>query len=604
MDALASARLAAGLMEVVSDAVLVVGLADLRIEAHNAEAARLYDVAREGLVGARYDEAVAIDPRSAREALRQRRDFVPLRFHRRCDGTHLPVEIRIRYVEDEDGGRALLAIRRVSEREVGPRHENEAEAKFRAIFDSSAFPILMVDGHGLIIDANGCAEACYRFPARELIGMPLARLTGSEELARNLYLSRPTFVPAAEHRRADGSAFLAEMLISYPQLPRRPWALALVRDVTEEQRAYRLLKESEYRWQCALEGHGDGVWDWDLADDSLWVSEQFKNILGFSEGDEIRHWPQLIHPRDLDRFRRSIGDHLARRSALHESEFRMRCRDDAYRWVASRGRVVSADQHGRPLRMIGTLRDIDEAHGAQERERQQLQELAHAGRLITLGETASVLAHEINQPLTAIRNFSAVAQRRLPRESDATLQEAIGMISAQAMRAGEVVHRIRDFMRKSPPRWEPVAINELAAAMIGFVKFEAEQHGLELATRFDPALPTIRADRLQIGQVVLNLIRNAIESMDAGAPVQSIEVRSFTRPEGIELQVADAGVGLTGAARTALFEPFVTTKAEGSGLGLAICRSIVESHKGSLWARPNSPRGMIFGFELPFNQRT
>jgi len=594
-----SGRLLPELLAVVSDAVLVVDLDSMCVRAHNAKAAKLYDYPVGGLDGLRYDRALAVDPDSAADLLRQRRPYVPLRFHRRRDGKHISVEIRARFLEQEGHRLALLALRRRAEAGPELHGRNEAEERFRAIFEASAFPILLLDMEARVVDLNPCAESTYRRTRATMLGQTLASLTGAQELGRNLFLSRVTFVPANAHLRGDGSVFHAEILISYPRPIRRPWALALVRDVSEEQRALQMLRESERRWQFALEGHGDGVWDWDLSDGRVWVSDQLRRILGFAAGKALPALAALVHPRDLRRFQRSVGDHLSGRSELHEVEFRMCCEDGEYRWMICRGRLVEHDGEGRPRRMVGTLRDIHEAHGARERERIQLQELAHVGRLVTLGESATVLAHEINQPLTAIKNFGGVARRRLPDGCDPRLREALDMISAQALRAGEVVRRMRDFMSKSPSNWQCLTVNELITSMIRFVQFEADQRGVEFVLALDPEVPELHADRLQIEQVLLNLMRNAIEAINGGEAPGVVTVCSAYRHGRVEFEVHDNGGGLQGAARTALFEPFVTTKSDGSGLGLVICKSIVEAHGGEMWARDNEPQGMIFGFSLP-----
>jgi two-component system sensor kinase FixL len=229
-------------------------------------------------------------------------------------------------------------------------------------------------------------------------------------------------------------------------------------------------------------------------------------------GNDI--WPERLHPADLRRAMAVFDAHLRGREPIADVEFRLRCEDGTYRWVAVRGKVMERNAAGKALRMTGTVRDVHDRHLAVEREKRQAQELARAGRLIHVGEMATALAHELNQPLTAIRNFSGVVLRRLDAVGPLAdpIREPLQMIAQQALRAGEIVHRVRGFVRKGRPVTAPVAIGRRAqrGAFHAARSRRQQRAGRGGSGR---RLPPVLADHVQLEQVLANLIRNAIDAM-------------------------------------------------------------------------------------------
>jgi PAS domain S-box-containing protein len=248
------------------------------------------------------------------------------------------------------------------------------------------------------------------------------------------------------------------------------------------------------------------------------------------------------------------------------------------------------------------VRDVHEAHLRAELEQHQQRELAHAARLIHAGEMASALAHELNQPLTAIRNFSGVVQRRLEQMGDAgtAIRAPVRMIAEQALRAGEIVHRVRGFVRKGAPVTAPVDLDEVVRDVMRFTEHEARHQGVELVPVLAGDLPLLLADRLQLEQVVSNLVRNGIEAMaTVSGPRQLRILTCLTVDQQLELRVSDRGPGLAPTLGRDPFTPFVSTKAQGMGLGLAICRTIIENHGGRIWVAESSAHGCTFCISLP-----
>ncbi|HYH23172.1 MAG TPA: PhnD/SsuA/transferrin family substrate-binding protein [Azospirillum sp.] len=249
------------------------------------------------------------------------------------------------------------------------------------------------------------------------------------------------------------------------------------------------------------------------------------------------------------------------------------------------------------------LREAAERRRAEEEARLRQREMDHVGRLSILGEMASTLAHELNQPLGAIANYARGCTRRLESGTveAAQLAEATRAIAEQADRAAGIIARIRDFVRKRAPQVGPLDLNEAVRAAVSLCEPLARRDGIAVTLDLADGLPPVSADRVQIEQVVLNLVKNALDAMeDQPRGTAGVTVRTAADGDGrVEVAVADRGHGLSPEARARLFDPFYTTKPAGMGLGLSICRTILESHGGRLWATDNDGGGLVMRFALP-----
>jgi PAS domain S-box-containing protein len=247
------------------------------------------------------------------------------------------------------------------------------------------------------------------------------------------------------------------------------------------------------------------------------------------------------------------------------------------------------------------VKDVTSLKRAEEEARHHQAELAHVLRLQTMGEMAASVAHEINQPLGAIANYAQGWRRRLETDPNAPpdLLQTAGEIAHEALRAGTITRRIRELMRKDAPRREPADINQIVAAALDMIAPTARQRAITV--RFHPGASegVVAVDRIQLEQVVLNLVVNAMDAIDLHTGARDVEVRTTEHTEGVEVIVRDTGVGLETALVEKVFERFFTTKPHGLGMGLAISRSIVEAHGGRLWASANTDGGSTFRFVLP-----
>lgn len=266
-------------------------------------------------------------------------------------------------------------------------------------------------------------------------------------------------------------------------------------------------------------------------------------------------------------------------------------REQATRWVD--GRVVR----------MGIATDITDRKRVEAEARDQEERMAQTSRLITMGEMASTLAHELNQPLAAVANYCMGCVTRLEAggAQHADLLVAMKKASAQAERAGKIIRRIRDFVRKSEPHRVPVALADVMEDALGIAEIEARKAGVRLTVALPADLPWVMADRIMVEQVILNLVRNGVEAMADTPPDQrELAVRAAPLDGGmVRVSVQDRGHGIEGEDLERLFKPFFTTKADGMGMGLNICRSIIEFHGGRLWAESPPQGGTHFHFTLP-----
>jgi C4-dicarboxylate-specific signal transduction histidine kinase len=244
-----------------------------------------------------------------------------------------------------------------------------------------------------------------------------------------------------------------------------------------------------------------------------------------------------------------------------------------------------------------------ESREHERRYREALMELAHANRVTTMGQLTASIAHEVNQPIAAMVANAEAGLNWLDAQPPnlERVRQTLGWITSDGMRAGDIIGRIRALIRNAPPQKENLEINPAVLEVIALTRNEAFKNGVSVRTQFAEGLPAVQADRVQLQQVVLNLIVNAIEAMAAVGEGERELLISTGRDasDGVHVTLRDSGLGLDPKNVERLFEAFYTTKPTGMGMGLAICRSIIEAHGGRMWAGANEPRGAVFQFTLP-----
>ncbi len=491
------------------------------------------------------------------------------------------------------------------------RHTPEqADSRLAAIVATSDDAIVAKTPDGIVTDWNRGAEMIFGYAASEIIGTPIEILL-PPDLAHeeSEILDRLGRGEQIEHfetrrRRKDGQVIDVSLTVSplWDRAGRLIGASKIARDITAQKRATMVLAEREAHLQSVLDTVPDAM----IVIDPRGLMQSFsttaERLFGYRQ-DEVSGRPfGMLMPSP---FRQQHDDRLARYLASGQRDIiaigrlavGLRKDGSTFPMELSVGEVRSAQRQF----FTGFVRDLTERQQNQRRLQDLQAELIHVSRFTALGEMASTLAHELNQPLSAVANYLNGARRLLAGGDSAGIpmaSEAMERAAKQALRAGQIIRHLREFVSHSDSeqRLEPVAklVEEASAlALVG-----AKEIGVSVAIEFDPAAEFVFADRIQVQQVLLNLIRNAVESM------QETEIRHLVissrqiDPGTVQLSVADTGGGIRPEIAGQLFQPFVTTKRLGMGVGLSISRTIVEAHGGRLWAEPNPGGGAIFRLTL------
>ncbi|WP_068634861.1 PAS domain-containing sensor histidine kinase [Thauera butanivorans] len=548
------------------------------------------------------------------DALRRLAAGEPVKFENRCrcaDGSYKWLEWSINPVPEEG---LVYAVARDITGSKAAEQALRAESAFRkAMEDSVLTGLRAIDLSGRIIYVNSAFCRMVGWREEELVGatapFPYWPKETQDVCERNLQMTLDGLAPASGFelriQRRNGERFDARFYLS-PLIDasgqQTGW-MASITDITEPKRVRAALEATHERFEAVLDGLDAAVFVADArSDEILFANRAFKRINGFDavgrtvrgvavpqpERGDYRVDPRGLTAADLPR-------ELFDGELQHPLSGRWyHVREQAMRWVD--GRVVR----------MGIATDSTERKQTAEVARQQEERLQRTSRLITMGEMASTLAHELNQPLSAIANYCAGCVTRMQggRWKPEDVLTAMQKASFQAERAGKIIRRVREFVKKSEPRRSAVNLVDILDDALGFADIDARRTGIRLVADIEPDLPPVFADRIMIEQVVLNLIRNGLDAMADTLPEQRLLVVRARRcgedmAEAIEVAVIDRGHGISEEGRQRLFTPFYTTKAEGMGMGLNICRSIIEFHDGRLIVDDNPEGGTIFSFTLP-----
>jgi PAS domain S-box-containing protein len=369
-------------------------------------------------------------------------------------------------------------------------------------------------------------------------------------------------------------------------------------------RAEQALRRSEATLAEAQRLSHAGSWVWDRATATIsWSAEMFRLFdLDPQRGEPSREViDQRLHPDDRERVH-SIRERAVREKVDLEHEYRILRPDGSLRHVQATCHPV-LNGAGDVVELFGTARDVTERKQVEHALQEAQAALAHVTRVTTLGEVTASIAHEVNQPLLGIVSSASACSRWLAAQPPnlQRAQQALERIMQAGTRASAVIDRVRTLVRRQPLRAEPVDLNEIVGDVIAMVRHELQRSGVSLKTRLAEELPVVSGDRVQLQQVVLNLILNAIEATREieSRPRQVWVASRFEAGKNVHVRVHDSGVGFAPDSRARVFEAFYTTKPSGLGMGLSITKSIVEAHGGGISAMPNSPHGAIFQFWLP-----
>jgi PAS domain S-box-containing protein len=534
----------------------------------------------------------------------------------RSDGTVFPASLAVGEIPGSNPRRFVGFIHDITSRKAAVDALRRERDRAQSYLDLAEVMLLALDANGRIalINRKGC----------EILGYTEAELVGRDwfercvpERAREI--SRRGFGDVLAGRR-DALAYVEDPVVTREGDAKLiAWRTTVVRDergetvgtlssgedVTERRRAEQQLLRSESLLRAAQAIANLGNYEMHLPGGAALWSDQMYRIVGRDPADgpvaAAGFISELVHPDDRERFvrewQRAIGE-----IGKFDLEYRLTRPDGTVRDVHSIAQVTPGSD-GESIVVTGTMHDITDRKQAEEETRQAQEKLTHVARLSTMGEMATGLAHEINQPLTAIATYAQAGLRMMNSPGGADpedLSEAMKQITNQALRAGEVIKRLRAFVKNRATRTETLDLNRLIEDVQVLAESDARVNDVRLTLDLAPAMPPVSADPVQIQQVLLNLIRNAIDALNeaAGAP-REIVVRTRNELDAVEVAVIDRGPGIPAAVADHLFNPFFTTKSTGTGLGLAISRSIIRAHQGKLAHRPTPGGGTTFYFTLP-----
>ena len=511
----------------------------------------------------------------------------------------------------------LVQLRRHAQSRADTEEELRAAYAFRqAMSNSMVTGLRAIDLEGKITFVNSAFCRMTGFDESELVGIkppyPYWPPEEFDQLQYNINTALAGKAPASgfEMRimRRNGERFDVRLYFS-PLIDtdgRQIGWMASMNDITEPKRIRVELERAHERFATVIDGLDSAVHVAEVhSGEILFANRAFQAIFGYDAvgrdsalvtaacrppADALLADPTTLNADELPcelfdgEIQHALTGHWYH---LHER---------AIRWV-----------DGRTVR-VQIAADITDRKHIDEVNQQQQKRLEQTSRLITMGEMASSLAHELNQPLSAIANYCAGCVKRMQagnyRIDD--LLAAMQKASDQAERAGKIIRRMRDMVKKSDPKREPVAIAELIDEARAFADIEAQRTGAQIVVDLPENLPRILVDRIMIEQVLLNLVKNGVEAMvDQPRERRRLSIRACPADDRmLEISVADRGHGLAGTDVERIFAPFYTTKPEGMGIGLAICRSIIEFHQGRLWVEPRRDGGTIFRFTVPIEEES
>ncbi|HWH18404.1 MAG TPA: PAS domain-containing protein [Allosphingosinicella sp.] len=379
----------------------------------------------------------------------------------------------------------------------------------------------------------------------------------------------------------------------------------IAEDIHDRKMAEEARKQAEELYRLAARATNDAIWDLDLVEDKIHWSDSAADALGYHGQTlgttPLSWWEERVHPEDRKQSTESLERAIKRGKARWSATYRFRKAGDEYATFFDRGFIVY-DSEGKPLRAVGAMTDLTERQRAEQEIRRMQAELIHVSRLSAMGTMASTLAHELNQPLTAVTNYVRGSRRLLDSAVGPRLDEtrqALEAAEAGALRAGQIVRRLRELVARGTSELAPEDLGKLIedAGVIAFL--DAHLLGVTHSIKVDPDAQWVDVDRIQVQQVLINLIRNSMQAMQSVERREIVVEARKASDAFVEVSVADTGDGISPEVRDALFSPFQGTKADGLGIGLSISRTIIEAHGGKIWAEDRDGGGSVFRFTLP-----
>src|SRR5438067_2777003 len=375
----------------------------------------------------------------------------------------------------------------------------------------------------------------------------------------------------------------------------------LLANLAKRRHAELSLSESEDRVALAADAAQLGVWEINAATNKVWVSDKVRDLFQITPGTDVDYaaFHERVHPDD-----RPLRDSAIKRAIEtkdgYEIEYRILLPDGTVRWISGRARCMS-DGDGRSTRLLGVSMDVTERKQAEKEAMEQRDELFHLSRVATLGQLSGSLAHELNQPLGIILSNAQAAQHMLAGDNPdlPELREILADIVGENLRAGEVITRLRALLKRGETRLLPLALNAVIEDVLHLLRSDLVARGVTAESKLAERLPDLAGDKVQLQQVVLNIITNACDAMAENLQKDRIlRISTNLQSDSVRVSIEDQGRGAPGGDVSRIFQPFFTTKSHGLGIGLSICRSIIAAHQGRIWAESNGTRGTTLHLQL------
>lgn len=541
------------------------------------------------------DDLLASQERQA-EMLAGRSDIRPRELRvRRLDGTYLTLEVSAGPCLHEE--RAAI---QVIARDVSARKQTEQTL---AILDFAlnhvSEEVFLIDESARVHYANDQACRALECSREEVLKMRVVDIDPDFPEDRWSQHWRELATAGSQlfetrHRSKSGRAYPVEVSANYFEHEGRGWNLGMARNITERKRLEQSLRLAQFSLDRAVDSM---FW---VAPDAtiLYANDAACRTLGYAREELIGRAVTAIDPSFPAEAWPGHWDEIrSRGSFTFESDHRTKD-----------GRRLRTEITTNLLRFEGQeyncamMRDITERKRAEDEMAALRDQLAHAARVGTMGELASGLAHELNQPLAALSLYASAGLKLCKRHGATELEECLQLISKVALRAGEIVRRMRSFVTRAAPAASPLHVGHLIHEVLAILGHELRRSGAKLDLRIDEGLPTVLADGIQIQQVLINLVRNALEAMaETTEGDRELRISAAKNQNGIRVSVTDTGCGIAPTIAANLFHPFQSTKSTGLGLGLAICRTLIEAHQGRIDCEPNPGGGTTFHFVLPID---
>ena len=494
----------------------------------------------------------------------------------------------------------------------------QSEARKAAILDSALDCILTIDHEGCITEFNRAAERTFGYRRNEVVGKELADIIIPPSLREKHRRGLSRYLATGDARvlgrrvemtavGAEGREFPVELAVTRIPTDGPPSFTGYLRDITKRRQSEEKMRESELNLRQMTETIPEMLWSATPEGAIDYCNARVLDYTGFS-ADEImgNDWTKLLHPDDVEQTVREWMSCVTTGAPYRVEVRTFHAADRTYRWCVTSA-LPLLDQQGRILKWHGTVVDMHDWKQAQEELRNTQAELAHMTRVMTMGELTASIAHEVNQPLSGIITNASTCLRMLAADPPNVegARETAQRTIRDSHRASDVITRLRALFSKKDTAIESVDLNEATQEVIALSLSELQRNRVILRPELADDLPLVAGDRVQLQQVILNLVRNASDAMSGVDDRPRRLVIRTERDEGdhVRLSVQDVGAGFGPQRPDKLFEPFYTTKNGGMGIGLSVSRSIVESHHGRLWATPNDGPGATFSFSIPCHPR-